>query len=323
MNWIRISGTLLLSMCLALLADPTVDKALATRRAQSPANPQRVSVHVLGLFHPNELIVSAEANHPLTALAGEREIKIGNSLCERATISRRGSQVVLRCGESRLAATRLRFSANGSDAPFVISVPGKLRRGYRGRLEITANKSELIAVVEMDLETAVASIVGAELPQSTPIEALKAQAVVTRSFLAAGGRRHAEAEFCDTTHCQFLRNPPPPGSSAATATAETNGLVLTWQGMAFPTMYSASCGGTTRTLVQAGYRVQTYPYFSMECSYCRRHPMTTGNPGHGIGLCQRGAAGMASEGADFRAILAHYFPNTEVSLLPVLIGRLG
>jgi SpoIID/LytB domain protein len=34
--------------------------------------------------------------------------------------------------------------------------------------------------------------------------------------------------------------------------------------------------------------------------------------GHGVGLCQRGAAGMALDGKDFRAILAYYFPNTTV-----------
>jgi SpoIID/LytB domain protein len=37
--------------------------------------------------------------------------------------------------------------------------------------------------------------------------------------------------------------------------------------------------------------------------------------GHGIGLCQRGATGMAQEGASFREILSHYFPNTEVAAL--------
>jgi stage II sporulation protein D (peptidoglycan lytic transglycosylase) len=34
--------------------------------------------------------------------------------------------------------------------------------------------------------------------------------------------------------------------------------------------------------------------------------------GHGIGLCQRGAASLAARGADFSAILRHYFPNTAV-----------
>ena len=34
--------------------------------------------------------------------------------------------------------------------------------------------------------------------------------------------------------------------------------------------------------------------------------------GHGAGLCQWGAAGLAKEGKDYRAILLHYYPGTEV-----------
>lgn len=35
--------------------------------------------------------------------------------------------------------------------------------------------------------------------------------------------------------------------------------------------------------------------------------------GHGVGLCQWGARGLATVGADAAAILAHFFPGTEVS----------
>ncbi|MCL6615331.1 MAG: SpoIID/LytB domain-containing protein, partial [Firmicutes bacterium] len=38
--------------------------------------------------------------------------------------------------------------------------------------------------------------------------------------------------------------------------------------------------------------------------------------GHGVGLCQYGAEGMAGRGADFRQILFHYYPGTR-------LGRLG
>jgi stage II sporulation protein D len=37
--------------------------------------------------------------------------------------------------------------------------------------------------------------------------------------------------------------------------------------------------------------------------------------GHGIGLCQAGAKAMAEEGAGFHEILAHYYPNTVVTIL--------
>jgi peptidoglycan hydrolase-like amidase len=271
-------------------------------------------VHVLGLFHPNELGVSASIDQRLFATTARRKVAIGDSLCKQATLARNGNMVSFRCGELRINSSKITFSATGRDASFALSVPGKLRRSYRGKLEVSAAKNELVAVVEMDLETAVASIVAAELPTDTPIEALKAQAVATRSFLSASARRHQEAEFCDTTHCQFLRSPPAAGSAAAQATLATRGLILTWQGKPFPAMYSASCGGTTRTLAQAGYRQHDYPYFAVECKYCRRHVQSGYGPGHGIGLCQHGAAGMAQDGADFRTILAHYFPNTELQI---------
>ena len=114
-------------------------------------------------------------------------------------------------------ALRLR-RAMAERLPFRLTVPGKIHRVYRGRLTIdsAARNGELLAVVSMDRETAVASIVAAEMAESSPMEALKAQAVATRSFLAAGAR-HQDFDFCDTTHCQFLKSPPPldePGLSA-------------------------------------------------------------------------------------------------------------
>ena len=34
--------------------------------------------------------------------------------------------------------------------------------------------------------------------------------------------------------------------------------------------------------------------------------------GHGVGMSQTGANSMAADGADYRAILAHYYPGTEL-----------
>jgi stage II sporulation protein D len=38
--------------------------------------------------------------------------------------------------------------------------------------------------------------------------------------------------------------------------------------------------------------------------------------GHGLGLCQIGANGMAARGVDYRRILAHYYPGTRIERLP-------
>ena len=38
-----------------------------------------------------------------------------------------------------------------------------------------------------------------------------------------------------------------------------------------------------------------------------------GGYGHGMGMCQYGARGMAERGADYRAILGHYYDGVEIS----------
>jgi stage II sporulation protein D len=210
-------------------------------------------------------------------------------------------------------------------------------------------------------------VVAAESPPGAPLEALKAQAVAARSFLVAGKGRHRDFDFCDTTHCQFLRSPPHTNSPAWQATRSTEGMVLRYRQTVFAAMYSASCGGRTHTLAELGIPARDYPYFSVACEYCRRHPqkwvaeITSAEAagldnseasrlrlarklgwktvpsnsysassrrqgelvqlegqgvGHGVGLCQRGAAGMAQRGAAFLEILAHYYPNTVVRRIP-------
>jgi stage II sporulation protein D len=245
---------------------------------------------------------------------------------------------------------------DGADGRFVLSVPGKIRREFLGTLEVRAQGKELLAIVTMDRETAVASIVAAEGPPGAGIEARKAQAVVARSFLAAAHGRHDGFDFCDTTHCQFLREAPQPNSPVATAALQTNGLHLTYEGQTFPAMYSRSCGGHTHTLASLGLPTINYPYYSVACDLCLNHPerwhrtldpvaqsptaerarlaldrihgwsalpsgtFTRTNTGiegvgigHGIGLCQRGAAALAEQGSDYRHLLAHFYPNTVTS----------
>jgi SpoIID/LytB domain protein len=43
--------------------------------------------------------------------------------------------------------------------------------------------------------------------------------------------------------------------------------------------------------------------------------------GHGTGLCQSGATAMAEEGANFRRILSHYYPNAIIVNLGLSLER--
>ncbi len=196
----------------------------------------------------------------------------------------------------------------GRAVPFILEAPGLLKRQYRGTAVIETRGEVLVPVIAMDCETAVGSIAGAELPlERSGRNAVMTQAVVARSFLAATHHpRHAQAFFCDTTHCQFLRAPAPAGSLIAAWVRETTGLVLSENRVQFPAAYSAACGGRT----EAGWR-DGYAYHSVRCKPCSE--LRLSRRGHGFGLCQEGAMGLARQGWSWRDILGAYFPGTDLT----------
>jgi peptidoglycan hydrolase-like amidase len=248
-----------------------------------------VAICVFSLFHPVELQIQPARSNVLVVdkkqtIEGSRTIKLTGN----ATVTGR----------------------EGSETAFILSIPGKISREFHGRLEVRQQDGHLLAIVKMELENAVASIVAAESPPTAPLEARKAQAVVARSFLTAARGRHTGFDYCDTTHCQFLREAPPSGSLSARAAEETRDLIIAYQGRAIAALYSANCGGKTRTLEDAGWNEEAYPYFAVEC------PVRGAVAGHRIGMCQEGAAQMARNGKTFREILAQYFPATTIEQLP-------
>jgi stage II sporulation protein D len=326
-----------------------------------------VRVGVFSLFHPQELALAAAPGRALVIEGGKNSLVIEDG---RAAVCRAaGGGIECREGERILRSAVIRAAGRGQgNEDFTLSVPGRITRNYYGKLEIRRDGAELVPIVAMDLETAVASAVAAESPPGAPLEALKAQAVVTRSFYVAARNRHPLFDFCDTTHCQFLRQAPGSQSPSSRAARGTEGLVLLHRGAVVEALYSASCGGRTRTLREAGFSPAGYPYFSVRCAPCLRsvhkwraklsaqdaapiltHPgseparlqvnrklgrqaipgddysvevkgstviLTGRGAGHGVGLCQVGAASLASSGWDFARILTYYFPGATLASRP-------
>ena len=256
---------------------------------------QTVRIGVFTLFHPTRLTVRPGSGEPLFV---------------KGSVTRR-----LEGRESAafdLASSVVVSSRAGGAVDLILGVPGKIERRYHGILRIGARRErELGAVLELEREIAVASVVGAELSAFVPAEALKAQAVVARSFLAASPPRHAGFDFCDTTHCQFLRAWPDAGDARRRAAEETLGLVVSYRGVPIAPRYSAACGGHTIGSDADEAGSHGFRYRPVACGYCLRHSAEPAR-GHRLGMCQQGAAGMAAGGASFRQILEYYYPGTAV-----------
>lgn len=236
---------------------------------------QTIQIGVLGLFHPRELGLRPARGETLVVTAAGKSFALDStSRAEPAHIYISDSGISFELGEQILQAAEIHATGRGNGpAAFVLAVPGKISRAYRGTLVIKAAAGELVPVVTMDLETAVASAVRAESAPDALLEALKAQAVVARSYYVAGGGRHRNFDFCDLTHCQFLREPPDSQSPAAQAALATRGMFLTYEEKPVGAMFSQSCGGRTRTPAELGLSSKTYPYFSVVCDYCHQDPV--------------------------------------------------
>ena len=282
-------------------------------------------IAVFGLFHPQLLTVRPAAGSPVRIESPhKRELRGRESI------------------EIRTGATL--------EGDFILAVPGRIERRYQGILDIRQKDRELVAILSVNLEAAVAAVVAAEMPASFPLEARKAQAIVARGWYVSSRGRHRDYDFCDTTHCQVFKE---------SAAAETSPLILHYKGEPFAPQYSASCGGFAMSAAEAGMNSEPYPYFRVKCeehapewerriagkdadsielrphsesiriALCRRLGWDAlpgnnysinrrGNEivlrgrgrGHGLGLCQQGAAAMAIRGLKAAQIIDHYYPNT-------------
>jgi stage II sporulation protein D len=234
------------------------------------ARAARVRIGVFTLFHPKTLTFAPGPGHALIVVEGKASVVLEDGEFVRCRIGH--SKIECLAGGRLLSATTVRASGRGdTDEDFTLSVPGRIVRNYHGKLVILADGAELVPIINMDIEVAVASAVAAESPPLAPLEALAAQAVVTRSYYTAAPHRHALFDFCDTTHCQFLRRAPSARSLSSQAAAMTRGLILFYRGAIVPALFSASCGGQTRKLRQIGMHAEGYPYFSVRCEVCLRH----------------------------------------------------
>lgn len=228
---------------------------------------KELRIGVFGLFHPSELVLRASPPGALSVhLAGE-EWRLEGPQTAHFQVSPTG--ILCTTTDRVITTSEVRVSGTGSRTDFILSVPGKIERRFVATLDILLRGGELVPVLTTDLETAVESVVAAESDRQAPGEALKAQAIAARSFYVASSARHQYFQFCDTTHCQFLREPPQECDVARSAASETKGLILLYMGEPLAALFSASCGGRTRTLSEAGMAaVDGYPYYAVECRPC-------------------------------------------------------
>lgn len=161
-------------------------------------------------------------------------------------------------------------------------------RWYRGSVQVLLSAKGLLAINNIDLETYLYSVVGAEMPAHWPTEALKAQAIAARSYAVVHIARPV-SDYYDlgaTPRWQAYNGVDSETNTTHLAVNETRGLLLSYQGGVVESLYASS-----DQLVKEVHG--------------------------GFGMSQEGAGQLAAQNLNYRQILGHFYPGTGLAVLNV------
>ena len=153
-----------------------------------------------------------------------------------------------------------------------VRIPNGATREYRGTVELAKRGSGGRTVNKVRLEDYVRSVVPSEMPTSWAPDAVRAQAVASRSYAIRirDFTSYSGYDICDTTACQVYRGratttsggtrivrETKAGNAAAKATA---GRIVTYQGKVALTQFASSNGGAMSSGGYPYLREKNDPY---------------------------------------------------------------
>lgn len=119
-------------------------------------------------------------------------------------------------------------------------------RTYRGTLDLAKDdEGDMIVVNSVPTAAYLASVVGSEIPTSWGPEALAAQAIAARTYLATHLHRHDAYDLEGDTRDQQYDGLAGETTGTTRAVERTKGTIATYRGAPIEALYSANAGGVT------------------------------------------------------------------------------
>ena len=144
---------------------------------------------------------------------------------------------------------------------------------FQGKLEIkpTPDGTE-VAINTIDLEDYLCSVISSEMSADSPMELLKAHAVISRSWAIRAMQKpnHEDFHVCADDHCQRYEGLLRMNERAVEAVRATKRQVLMYGDEICDCRYYKCCGGKTEVWRTCWEDIDV-PYIrSVECPYCGR-----------------------------------------------------
>lgn len=229
----------------------------------SVARGQRVSI---SLF--DELALEQVS---LTVLGDSSQLLLDGLLLplragQRVTFQRMGNQVQITTEATpTMSYSHVAFLSRDTLTSFTLQplLPHQApARSYMGNLSLYVDYHRLMCINLVELNHYIGAVALAEIGGGAPIEALKAQTILVRTYLQANLTRHLSEGFnlCDGVHCQAYLGAKTGIERAIQAAMSTEGEVLVGMdsGELVPAVFHANCGGQTASAQQVWLKESPY-----------------------------------------------------------------
>ena len=146
-------------------------------------------------------------------------------------------------------------------------------RRFRGDVMLVGKKSGILAINFLNIEDYIKGVLYHEISHYWPIEAIKTQAVVSRTFALYQTMMNKDKEYDLTSdiYSQVYGGRTSERWRTSIAVDKTRGEIIKYQGKILPSFFHATCGGMTEDANNL-WNMDLAPLKGVVCGYCSRSP---------------------------------------------------
>ncbi len=144
---------------------------------------------------------------------------------------------------------------------------------YNGKIDIVTMPKGLDVINTVELEDYLRGVLPREVSRYWPFEAIKAQAIVSRSFAVyeAMHRKARSYDLTADTFSQVYGGVADERRRTTEAVGATRGKVLVYDGEVLPAYFNSTCGGHTADAARV-WGEGPAPLSGVKCRWCRMSP---------------------------------------------------
>lgn len=210
------------------------------------------------------LILTIKGGYKIEDADTQKVLSQGKDL--RATVTVAKNNILI--GNTRSSSRRIYIRPADADA---LTING---RKFKGSIEFLKKDNASFSVINfIDLEEYIKGVLFHESSHYWPAEALKAQAIVCRSFALFQMQENTKSDYDVTSdiYSQMYGGSTSERYRTNRAVEETRDQVITYRGKIFPAYYHATCAGHTED-ASALWNTDIPALKGVACGFCKGSP---------------------------------------------------